>query len=294
MITTVIGIILVAIIAFVTVLLQGMKTYIAMQGSVYKDFSQYIAALMQSVFIVLMSFIWSKVGTAINDWEMHRTDTEWEDSLMLKTFGFQFINSYAGLRRVSRLLARGAFCICPPICPLSLALPVLASRALPPSCRYGPAFYIAFVQGYLKVPLLHIDDPNNPGHQIPLEDHCLDDKCYKAIYLQMLIIILSKQVSRNLLAIGPPIYAKMKSLMCSPTVAEEKVRRHGFRLLPLTLSGLRARALPAVRGPSLLPFNRARVLHWPAWCCRRGKAWRTHASLHLCCPRHTRHRRAPS
>ncbi|KAJ1631268.1 calcium-activated chloride channel-domain-containing protein [Pavlovales sp. CCMP2436] len=94
---------------------------------------------------------------------MHRTDTEWEDALMFKTFGFQFINSY------------------------------------------GPAFYIAFVQSaHWTIPFLSLGT-DDEGNDIPLRDHCLEDKCYKAIYLQMLIIILTKQVLRNFLAIVPPI-----------------------------------------------------------------------------------------
>jgi hypothetical protein len=32
---------------------------------------------------------------SLNQWENHRTDTDYENHLILKTFLFQFVNSYA-------------------------------------------------------------------------------------------------------------------------------------------------------------------------------------------------------
>jgi len=170
-ITTLVGIFLFAFMMFVAILLQAMKAYIAHEGGpLYSNLSTILAAILQSIFIMVMSFLWSKIGVAINDWEMHRTDTDWEDALILKTFAFQFINCY------------------------------------------GAAFYIAFIQGAgWTLPGIRVHDADN--NLVPLVDHCLEGKCYKAIYLAMAIIILSKQISRQVLALGPILWEALMQLL---------------------------------------------------------------------------------
>lgn len=39
----------------------------------------------------------------LTDWENHRTQTEWEDALIVKAFMFQFVNNYFTLLYVSLL-----------------------------------------------------------------------------------------------------------------------------------------------------------------------------------------------
>jgi len=85
---------LVAFICLVSTCLLAGKVYLASYGGNWVSRGPIVAALANVLFIRIMSFIWSKVGFWLNDWEMHRTDTEWEDSYIAKTFAFQFINSY--------------------------------------------------------------------------------------------------------------------------------------------------------------------------------------------------------
>ena len=45
----------------------------------------------------VMNIIYGGMAISLTDHENHRTDTEYEDSLIAKTFVFQFVNSYASL-----------------------------------------------------------------------------------------------------------------------------------------------------------------------------------------------------
>mmetsp|Transcript_14786 Transcript_14786/g.24494 ORF Transcript_14786/g.24494 Transcript_14786/m.24494 type:complete len:764 (+) Transcript_14786:92-2383(+) len=56
-----------------------------------------IAALANAIQIQIMNVIYGGVAIQLTDYENHRTDTEYEDSLISKTFVFQFVNSYASL-----------------------------------------------------------------------------------------------------------------------------------------------------------------------------------------------------
>lgn len=63
--------------------------------------SQPIADVTSSILIAIqvavMNAIFDKLAVRLNNHENHRTDTEYEDSLIAKTFLFQFVNSYSSL-----------------------------------------------------------------------------------------------------------------------------------------------------------------------------------------------------
>jgi hypothetical protein len=56
-----------------------------------------ICSLANAVQIQVMNMIYGGIAHKLNDWENHRTDTEYEDNLIAKTFVFQFVNSFAAL-----------------------------------------------------------------------------------------------------------------------------------------------------------------------------------------------------
>ena len=56
-----------------------------------------IAGVVNAVQIQVLNAIYGSVAIALNDYENHRTDTEYEDALIAKTFIFQFVNSFASL-----------------------------------------------------------------------------------------------------------------------------------------------------------------------------------------------------
>lgn len=56
-----------------------------------------LSSLLLAVQIQLMNDVYGSWAIKLNDYENHRTDTEYEDALIAKTFLFQFVNSYAAL-----------------------------------------------------------------------------------------------------------------------------------------------------------------------------------------------------
>lgn len=56
-----------------------------------------IASLLNAVQIQVLNMIYGKVAVWLTDYENHRTNTNYEDSLVAKTFVFQFVNSFASL-----------------------------------------------------------------------------------------------------------------------------------------------------------------------------------------------------
>ncbi|KAL3671142.1 hypothetical protein V7S43_004323 [Phytophthora oleae] len=55
------------------------------------------ASTVNAIQIMVMNNVYSTVAAKLNHFENHRTDTEYEDHLIGKTFLFQFVNSYASL-----------------------------------------------------------------------------------------------------------------------------------------------------------------------------------------------------
>ncbi|XP_066936321.1 anoctamin-7-like isoform X2 [Clytia hemisphaerica] len=47
--------------------------------------------------IMILSRVYEKVAQSLTHWEMHRTQTEYEDNLTFKVFVFQFVNFYASI-----------------------------------------------------------------------------------------------------------------------------------------------------------------------------------------------------
>ena len=65
------------------------------QGGI--GFGGIIASIANAVVIQVMNIIYGVVAIKLTNFENHRTDTNYEDSLIAKTFVFQFVNSYASL-----------------------------------------------------------------------------------------------------------------------------------------------------------------------------------------------------
>lgn len=57
--------------------------------------AQTLASICNAVQIQVMNYIYTFIATALTDNERHRTQTQFEDSMIAKIFLFQFVNSYA-------------------------------------------------------------------------------------------------------------------------------------------------------------------------------------------------------
>jgi hypothetical protein len=61
------------------------------------DLASVIASVLLAIQIQVLNGVFGEVALKLNNRENHRTDTEYEDALIAKTFSFQFVNSYASL-----------------------------------------------------------------------------------------------------------------------------------------------------------------------------------------------------
>ena len=65
----------------------------ALQG----DFGTYATAVITAIQIQVLNIVYSTISKKLNDYENHRTDTEYENALIAKSFLFKFVNSYNSL-----------------------------------------------------------------------------------------------------------------------------------------------------------------------------------------------------
>ena len=65
-----------------------------------------IAQFLNAIFILYWGEVFTPVALRLTESENHRTQTEFEDSLISKSFGFNFINAYASLFYVAFLTGR--------------------------------------------------------------------------------------------------------------------------------------------------------------------------------------------
>mmetsp|Transcript_34093 Transcript_34093/g.25162 ORF Transcript_34093/g.25162 Transcript_34093/m.25162 type:complete len:473 (-) Transcript_34093:341-1759(-) len=63
-------------------------------GSVYID---YTASVINSIIMICLSYTYRFISNRLVNWENHKTQEEWENSLTTKIFAFSFINSYLTL-----------------------------------------------------------------------------------------------------------------------------------------------------------------------------------------------------
>ena len=65
-----------------------------------------VGGAINSLWISISNILFAELAKYLNHWENHRTQTEFEDALILKTFTFQFINSYTSLFYIAFIKVR--------------------------------------------------------------------------------------------------------------------------------------------------------------------------------------------
>ncbi|RHY94480.1 hypothetical protein DYB37_006836 [Aphanomyces astaci] len=73
---------------------KALESFVTISGV---NLSVPIGATLNAVQIQVMNGIYGTIAVRLNNFENHRTETEYEDNLIAKTFLFQFVNSYASL-----------------------------------------------------------------------------------------------------------------------------------------------------------------------------------------------------
>jgi len=56
-----------------------------------------VASIINAIIIIFLNYVYKRIAVVLTDWENHRTDSDYEDALIVKTFAFQFVNSYVSL-----------------------------------------------------------------------------------------------------------------------------------------------------------------------------------------------------
>uniref|UniRef100_A0A8D8VQN5 Anoctamin n=2 Tax=Cacopsylla melanoneura TaxID=428564 RepID=A0A8D8VQN5_9HEMI len=85
------------------------------QNSALRSFASTVASVSGAVvnlfLIMTMSILYEKLALRLTSWEMHRTQTEFDDSLTFKVFIFQFVNYYSSIFYIA--FFKGRFVGCP-------------------------------------------------------------------------------------------------------------------------------------------------------------------------------------
>eukprot|EP01099_Mayorella_cantabrigiensis_P005151 TRINITY_DN402_c0_g1_i8.p1 TRINITY_DN402_c0_g1~~TRINITY_DN402_c0_g1_i8.p1 ORF type:complete len:431 (+),score=85.81 TRINITY_DN402_c0_g1_i8:497-1789(+) len=67
---------------------------------IFRNINVYFSAfsgIINGVFIVIFNQLYNNLAIWLTNWENHRTETAWENALVVKKFSFQFVNSYISL-----------------------------------------------------------------------------------------------------------------------------------------------------------------------------------------------------
>lgn len=88
----------IVIVIIVTLAIFSFRFFLtSMQNPFFRDTGAAIAGIMNAIFIMIGNFIYRKVAFFFTEWENHRTESEWENSFIIKNAVFQFVNSYTSL-----------------------------------------------------------------------------------------------------------------------------------------------------------------------------------------------------
>ncbi|XP_041480782.1 anoctamin-7-like isoform X2 [Lytechinus variegatus] len=99
--------VIVGMVTLVIIFLTGVIMYRVLisiplsQNELFRSNAQTIAsisgAILNLILIMVLGQVYQKLAVIMNDWEMHRTQTEYEDNLTFKVFVFQFMNFFSSI-----------------------------------------------------------------------------------------------------------------------------------------------------------------------------------------------------
>jgi len=70
-----------------------------------------LVSIMMGLAINILNILYNGTALAMNEWENHRTDTEFEDKLISKIFLFQMVNSFAAVTYIAFIKGQISACI---------------------------------------------------------------------------------------------------------------------------------------------------------------------------------------
>lgn len=88
---------LVALVVSLVVGIVFFRVWLTTSGRMSAEYSTYLASFLNAIGIQVMNFIYGRVAYKLNSWENHKTDTDYENGIIAKTFLFKAVNSYYSL-----------------------------------------------------------------------------------------------------------------------------------------------------------------------------------------------------
>jgi anoctamin-10/anoctamin-7 len=96
---------------FVTLVLAIVLSIFLYRATLHDEWGPRFCAFLNAIQIKVMNTIYRVVARKLTDWENHETDSLYNDSLAIKLFLFQFVNSYNSLFYIAFLKSSLEGCI---------------------------------------------------------------------------------------------------------------------------------------------------------------------------------------
>eukprot|EP00033_Pygsuia_biforma_P003008 GCRY01003309.1.p1 GENE.GCRY01003309.1~~GCRY01003309.1.p1 ORF type:complete len:797 (+),score=257.69 GCRY01003309.1:169-2559(+) len=101
------GVVLLFTVVVVLVTLWVMELRVVLQDHVSPFWGGVLTGNILAIIISVLNFVYGYIAFYLNRWENHRTETDNRNGLIIKTFVFQFINSYMSLFYVAFIKVHG-------------------------------------------------------------------------------------------------------------------------------------------------------------------------------------------
>jgi len=101
--------------------------------------ASFIASILNAIQITVLNLVYQSLAKVLTDLENHRTDTNYEDSMITKLFMFQFVNSYASFFYIAFVAAY--------LQPLPGTDPTWIGQCGANSCMFPLMFNLAIIFG---------------------------------------------------------------------------------------------------------------------------------------------------
>jgi hypothetical protein len=88
-------VILCTVVIIVTIAVLSFRLFV--QNQHLSVFGSFVGGIINAMTIIFLNVVWKTVAQKLNEWENHRTQTDFENNLIAKIFIFQFVNSYTSL-----------------------------------------------------------------------------------------------------------------------------------------------------------------------------------------------------
>jgi anoctamin-10/anoctamin-7 len=147
----------------------------AVSGDIGDSNAQTVASIANAVQIQVVNYIYSFIANALSERENHRTDTQFEDTMIAKIFWFQFVNSYASFFYLAFIAESVGDCPdegCMSVLTINLAI-IFLVRLLSGNAMEILLPYLSYKFKYVKLIAMHWGKISRPEAEARLEKYDL-------------------------------------------------------------------------------------------------------------------------